>query len=118
MGVVIFAVGIALLLFTFYEAYGIYVVAKASIGSVQASQQNSGSAAMQSGQLNSSTQLASTLANDIVNGIFSRMPIDKYAAEFVTVVLLYVFASIGFKISRLGIYLILEDENDVRKAER
>ncbi len=92
-GIGVFALGIALLLYTFYMAYGIYSY-------------------VASGQVLSSTHTQQTnstntnIAGSLVGSFMAAVPLNQYAIIFLEVIIILAFASISYKIAKLGIELI------------
>ncbi|MEM0149297.1 MAG: hypothetical protein QXW10_00160 [Candidatus Micrarchaeaceae archaeon] len=93
LGIAIFIIGIAMLAFTFYMAYGLYEYLFASPQAAQAAVQGSGAA-------NSTAQ---GIAQAVVGDVISSIPIDRYITLFLAILVLYALANVSFKIAKLGI---------------
>ncbi|MGC8496015.1 MAG: hypothetical protein ACP5RM_00525 [Candidatus Micrarchaeia archaeon] len=91
VGMALFIVGIAMLLFTFYLAYGLYMQA------VNYKQPYQGVAAQQN-----STTISGAITAGIAGAIM-QLGIQSYIAIFVATIVILVLANISFKVSKLGI---------------
>ncbi|MEM3296521.1 MAG: hypothetical protein QW298_01605 [Candidatus Micrarchaeaceae archaeon] len=95
IGLLVFGVGILILLFAFYEAYLLY-------------EQMISASAMTSTPTTVNTAAANTtqgIVQGIVQGIAGYFPFRQATYYLLAIIILFVFASIGYKIAKLGIDL-------------
>jgi hypothetical protein len=101
IGYVLLAVGIAVLLFTLYEAYGIFGLFMNGNIFAAPAQPNT-----VLGNAPASNISESGLVTALLGGIISAFPIGKYFSYFLGVIVLGVFASIGYKFAKIGVEMI------------
>ncbi|MEM0094510.1 MAG: hypothetical protein QW046_01845 [Candidatus Micrarchaeaceae archaeon] len=95
VGLLIFVLGILILLFTFYEAYLLY-------------EQMLYAGAQKPPQVAINATSASTpqgIVQGVVQGILGSMQLQQISYDFLAIILLLVFASVGYKVAKLGIEL-------------
>ncbi len=108
VGYAIIALGALLLLFTFYQAYALYLNPFINIGNFSGYiNVNTGHQAYPSSNSNlSSSSLESGIASSLAASLISSIPLNAYFFVTTEVLLLFVFASIGYKFTKLGLDLI------------
>jgi hypothetical protein len=91
LGIVIFLIGIAMLFFTFYLAYNLYmqITNYKQPSQIAIAQQNS-------------TTISSTISSAIA-GVVAQLGIVYYIDIFIAAIVVLVLANISFKVSKLGI---------------
>jgi hypothetical protein len=105
IGIVLLVLGIAILLATLYLGYGLYT----AVLQAGAAPQKPASAAVS----NSMIPSASAIVSAVVSAIASQMPLAIYTSYAIAAIILALFASIGYKISMIGIHtLALDSERD------
>ncbi len=104
VGYTMLAVGIIILFFTLYEAFMMYgIFMQGNLFAIQAAPTvNVGT---QSGNVSESG-----LASAVLSGLISAFPIGKYFSYLLAIMVLAIFASVGYKFARIGI--------DIMKTER
>ncbi len=105
IGSIIFAVGIVILLFTFYEAYALYVQM------INISSQPPAPISLNSSEANS---VGAALAYILPSSLPSKSLFYKILAIFV----LLVFASIGYKVAKLGLEMKGLDKQQQTKVTK
>lgn len=104
-GNIIFAIGLVLLLFTFYEAYVLYTQM------ISASSQPPAPISLNSSEANS---VGAALADILPSTLPSKALFYKILAIFV----LLVFGSIGYKVAKLGLEMKALDRPQATKAQK
>ncbi len=99
-GVCLLAAGIVILLVALGLGYGLYTAA-ISAGSAQATQ---GSANITLS--NGTSPSMATIVGAVVSTMASQLPVAKYMSYAIAAIFLALFASIGYKISELGIHML------------
>lgn len=101
-------VGIAILLFTFYSAYGLYsnVLSGAFFNSTAISGASTANSTLSVQNSSSTSVLISKISNGIVSDLLAQFPFNKYFGLLLAIILLALFASIGYKFAKLGIGLL------------
>ena len=102
-------IGVLLLLFTFYQAYMLFINPFANIGDFSGYiNVNTAHQAYPPSSSNLSTSsLESGIASSLAASLISSIPLNAYFFVIIEVLLLFVFASIGYKFTRLGLDLII-----------
>jgi uncharacterized membrane protein YiaA len=103
IGYVMLFFGIAILLFTLYQAYSFYTAAINGTLFPAPKPLSPQNPQLKATNSNSPTQLESALMSGIASELLSELPIQQYAGYVFAVLLLGVFASIGYKFASLGI---------------
>ena len=103
LGVIFIFTGIILLLFTFYEAYVLYRGFVGGTLVLPANTNTSVSIAATNGTLDRAA--LNQLGQSIADSMIKAFPLNTYFGYVLSVLLLGVFASVGYKIAKLGIDL-------------
>ncbi len=111
IGIVFFIVGIVLLFFTFYLAYGLYGYLTGSQPIVAASS----TAPSAVGANNTIT--VSGVAQAVASSIIGAIPINRYASIFLGILVLYVLANVSYKIAKLGVEMMRSSGNNGEKPK-
>ncbi len=102
IGVCLLATGIVILMATLYLAYGLYNTAMhASTNQVQQKPAN-----LTVSNKTTQSALMSAMIGAVISSMMSQMPVEAYANSVIAAVFLALFASIGYKISMLGIRML------------
>ena len=109
-GYILLAIGIAILAVTLYTAYSFY--SQAINGTLFTSAKTGGSTTIPqfNGTGNATQKIQSALIASITAQLSSTLPILEYSNLIFAVILLGVFASIGYKLSMLGINMLRVDK--------
>ena len=106
LGYIFLAVGIAILGFTFLQAYGIFTEVMNGTFPLLSSTQPQ-SAQLPTIQSNASIQ---TVVGSALSSALSGLHINAYASVFILIAMLAVFASIGYKFAKIGLSMIIGHE--------
>ncbi len=98
IGYALLIIGVAILLFTFYEAYTLYTYFRSGNSVFTQSQP---SITVTPSQGNASIQ-ASSVESSLLGGLLKAFPIGTYFSYLLAVILLGVFASVGYKLAKIG----------------
>ncbi len=101
IGYVLLVLGVSILLFTFYEAYGIFSLFINGNIFAQPAQPS-----VNLGSAPASNISETGLVNALLGGIINAFPIGKYFSYLLGVIVLGVFASIGYKFAKIGVDMI------------
>lgn len=99
------AIGVLLLLFTFYQAYTLYLNPFVNIGGFSG-YLNVNTAQPSGSNPSNASSIASGIGSSIVSSLIRSIPLNAYFFVTTEVLLLFVFASIGYKFTKLGLNLI------------
>ena len=91
--------GVVILDVTLYLGYGLYVAVMQAGAST--AQQKPANVTVS----NSASLSMSTIIGVVVSAVAAQMPFAKYMSYAIDAIILALFASIGFKISELGIHM-------------
>ncbi|MGC8651783.1 MAG: hypothetical protein ACP5UH_00820 [Candidatus Micrarchaeia archaeon] len=107
LGIAFFVIGILLLFFTFYLAYGLYeyVIGNQQMGAVPSSPTASGNSSV------------NNIVQAVTSSIIGSIPINRYAAIFLGILVLYALANISYKIAKLGIEMLRSVGDDGAKQK-
>lgn len=105
VGYTLLAVGVVILLFTFYQAYAIFQ--GISNGSFSLLTQTQATTTPQS---NTNLSIQSAL-NTAISSAFSSMHFGAYASTLILLIVLMLFASIGYKFAKIGIGMLSASKN-------
>jgi hypothetical protein len=106
-GTCLLFLGVAILLGTLYAAYGLYV--KVVHASTNQTVQKLPNLTVSNTTASTTSSIMSATIEAIVSAMMSQMPVATYANSVIAAVFLAIFASIGYKISMLGIHTLSID---------
>ena len=104
LGYALMACGLAVLFFTLYEAYVLYV--GFTQGSLLSQAQTNSAITIPQSKVtpaNNASAVESQLSQSIVSGMTKAFPVNEYFDYVLAVLLLGVFANVGYKLVTLGI---------------
>lgn len=106
-GFVLMTVGILVLLFTFYEAYVLY---NGFTSGSLVIPMNTSSATPNTSTNGTLSQAINQMGQSIASTVIKAFPINAYFGYVLAVLLLGIFANVGYKIAKLGVELIAAEK--------
>jgi len=116
LGMCFIFAGILILLFTFYEAYVLFK--GFTNGSIVIPMNTNGNVSIQANNGTLDKAALDQLGQSIADSVIRAFPLNAYFGYVLSVFLLGIFASVGYKIAKLGIDLSNPEKRDAdRKAD-
>jgi hypothetical protein len=111
-GYLLLFLGVVILLFTFYLGYRIYVSATAIHPPSASPQINYPSV----GSGSNASSIIGPIITGAIQSVTSSLNLSAYANFFIEIIVLYLFANVGYKIAKLGVEMLVEMQKREKKG--